>query len=384
MLKPEFCADVAIVGAGMAGASLAYELAASLRVVLLEREEQPGYHATGRSAALYSAIYGNASVRALTRASRDFLDNPPPGFAEHPLLTPRGALFFGNESQQARLRKFYAEVAPLDSRVRWLGSGEVSELVPVLKAESAEGGVFDAGAMDMDVHALHHGYLRGARARGALLMTDAGVERIVFADGVWRLMTRQGSVSTTCMVNAAGAWADDLARMASLPPIGITPLRRTALVVETDPVPDRFDWPMAIDADETLYFKPDAGRILVSPADETLTQPCDAQPDELDIAVAIDRFENVTELQVKKITGKWAGLRSFAPDRTPVIGFDARQPGFFWLAGQGGYGIQTAPGIAMLARALIAGAALPEQLLAAGVAPEALSPARFAGRSGAS
>ncbi|MEK7737558.1 MAG: FAD-dependent oxidoreductase, partial [Pseudomonadota bacterium] len=314
---------------------------------------------------------------------RGFLDNPPPGFAEQPLLTPRGALFFGNEEQQDRLDKFYREVAPLDSGVRRLDGGEVLQRVPFLKSEFSLGGVFEAGAMDMDVHALHQGYLRGARARGARLLCDAGIIAAAFEHGEWRLATRQGGVevSAACLVNAAGAWADDLARLAGLPPIGIAPLRRTALVVETDLAMERHDWPMAIDTDETLYFKPDAGRILVSPADETPTQPCDAQPDEYDIAVAIDRFESVTKLRVKKITGKWAGLRSFAPDRTPVIGFDAHNARFFWFAGQGGYGIQTAPGNAILARALIVGEALPERLLAAGVVPELLSPARFADRS---
>lgn len=364
----------------MAGASLAYALSASLRVVVLEMEAQPGYHATGRSAALYSAIYGNAAVRALTRASRDFLDTPPSGFAEQPLLTPRGVLLFGGTQQQAHLDAFYGEVAPLDASVRRLDGAEVRRRLPLLKAGFTAGGVFNPGAMDMDVHALHQGYLRGARARGARLLCNAGVTAAAFENGAWRLATRQGEIAAACLVNAAGAWADDLARLAGLPPIGITPLRRTALVVETDLAMDRFDWPMAIDADEMLYFKPDAGRILLSPADETLSQPCDAQPEEYDVAVAIDRFESVTELKVKKITGKWAGLRSFAPDRTPVIGFDARHPRFFWFAGQGGYGIQTAPGNALLARALIAGDALPESLLAAGVVAEALSPARFASR----
>ncbi|MBI3523739.1 MAG: FAD-binding oxidoreductase [Betaproteobacteria bacterium] len=370
-------ADVVIVGAGMAGAALAYELSATRRVVLIEREAQPGYHATGRSAALYSAIYGNAAVRALTRASRDFLDHPPPGFAEQLLLTPRGALLFGGAQQQAQLDDFYAEVAPLDPHIRRLDGDEVRRQLPFLKANVAAGGVFNVGAMDMDVHALHQGYLRGARANGARLLCDTGVTAIAFEHGVWRLTTRQGEITAACLVNAAGAWADELARLAGLPPIGITPLRRTALVVETDQTMEHFDWPMAIDADESLYFKPDAGRILLSPADETPSQACDAQPEEYDIAVAIDRFESVTELRVKKITGKWAGLRSFAPDRTPVIGFDARQPGFFWFAGQGGYGIQTAPGNAMLARALITGTALPETLLKAGVEIQAVSPQRF-------
>ena len=368
----------------MAGASLAYELSASLRVVLLEMEAQPGYHATGRSAALYSAIYGNANVRALTRAGRGFLDQPPPGFAGQPLMTPRGALFFGDAQQQARLDDFYGEVAPLDSSVRRLDGKEMRRRVPFLKPAFALGGVFEAGAMDMDVHALHQGYLRGARARGAQLLCGAGVTAAGYAQGAWRLTTRQGGlaveVNAACLANAAGAWADELARLAGLSPLGIAPLRRTALVVETRDPPASGDWPLTIAADETVYFKPEAGRILVSPADETPTAPCDAQPDEYDIALAIDRFESVTELQVRKITGKWAGLRSFAPDRTPVIGFDARNANFFWFAGQGGYGIQTAPGNAQLARALICGEALPEALLAAGVAAEALSPARFLGR----
>ncbi|MCX7174505.1 MAG: FAD-dependent oxidoreductase [Proteobacteria bacterium] len=369
--------DAVIIGAGMAGASLAYELASHMRVLVLERESQPGYHTTGRSAALFSEIYGNDIVRALSRASRAFLEAPGAGFAEHPLLTPRGTLFFAAAGQIEQLHALHGEVAPRSAVVRWFEADELRGRLPALRPEFAQAGLFEPDASDIDVHALHQGYLRGARQQGATLICDAELESASYVRDRWTVQSRAGQCSAALLVNAAGAWADDLAQMAGAAPLDLAPLRRTALVFEDHQAWDSRNWPLAVDIDEQLYFKPDAGRLLASPADETPSPPCDAQPDEFDVAVLLDRLERMTLLRPKRITGRWAGLRTFAPDRTPVAGFDAHAANFFWLAGQGGYGIQTAPALALLSASLILGKPVPDRLAAQGVTAQGLSARRF-------
>lgn len=369
--------DVVIVGAGMAGASLAYELAPELRVLLLETESQPGYHATGRSAALFSEVYGNDTVRSLSRASRAFFDAPGEGFAEHALLRPRGTLLFAAAACLEQLHALHAEVAPHAPLVRWFEGDELRHRLPALRPKAAQAGLFEPDACDIDVHALHQGYLRGARQRSATVLCNAEVESAQYTQAKWTLCSRAGHCTAALLVNAAGAWADRLALLADATPLGLTPLRRTALVFEDHEVWDSRHWPLAVDIEEQLYFKPDAGRILASPADETPSTPCDAQPDEFDVAVLLDRLERLTLLRPKRITGRWAGLRTFAADRTPVVGFDPQVPNFFWLAGQGGYGIQTAPALAVLSANLILGKPLPDRLTAQGVSAQSLSPQRF-------
>lgn len=370
--------DVAIVGAGMAGASLAFELAPHVSVLLLEQESQPGYHTTGRSAALFSEIYGNETVRALSRASRPFFDAPGAGFAEHALLTPRGTLFFASAEQLPQLHAVHDETAPRAPALRWLQGDEVRQRLPALCHEVAHAGLYESDACDIDVHALHQGYLRGAKRHGAKLVCQAQLESAVPSQGRWTLATRAGDGSADLLVNAAGAWADEVAQLAGVDRIGLSPLRRTALVFEDQAPWDSAAWPLAVDIDEQLYIKPDAGRLLASPADETPSPACDAQPDEYDVAVLLDRLERMTLLRPKRITGRWAGLRTFAPDRTPVAGFDARVPNFFWLAGQGGYGIQTAPALAQLSASLIRAQPLPQALAAQGVLAHSLCARRFA------
>ncbi len=369
--------DVAIVGAGMAGASLAFELAPHLRVLLLEQESQPGYHTTGRSAALFSEIYGNDAVRALSRASRAFFDAPGAGFAEHPLLTPRGTLFFASAEQLVQLHAVHDETAPRAPALRWLQGNEVLQRLPALNPEVAQAGLYEPDACDIDVHALHQGYLRGAKRHGATLLCQAQVESAVQTQGHWTLGTRAGDARADLLVNAAGAWADELAQLAGVKPLGLTPLRRTALVFEDAQTWDSAHWPLAVDIDEQLYIKPDAGRLLASPADETPSPACDAQPDEYDVAVLLDRLERMTLLRPQRITGRWAGLRTFAPDRTPVAGFDRGVPNFFWLAAQGGYGIQTAPALAQLSASLIRAQPLAQALAEHGVRAQSLSAHRF-------
>jgi D-arginine dehydrogenase len=364
--------DFAIIGAGIAGASLAYELAAHGSVLLLEAEEFPGYHTTGRSAALFSETYGNAVIRALTTGSRDFYLAPPPGFAEAPLLTPRGTLIIARADQQGSLAAQCREMPQLVP----ISAAEALARVPVLRPEAVAAAGYDAAAMDIDVHALHQGFLRGARARGASLVTNARVETIERRAGLWQLAAGTQTFAAAVLVNAAGAWADAIGRHAGAADIGLSPRRRTALLFDPPPGHDSTRWPMVLDADEDFYFKPDAGRLLASPADETPSPPCDAQPEELDIALCIDRLQQAADLPVRRVVRAWAGLRSFVADRSPVVGYDAQAEGLFWLAGQGGYGIQTAPALGRLAASLCRGAGVPADLAERGVTEAMLSPAR--------
>jgi len=374
-------ADIVVIGAGMAGAAAAAHLAAHGRVVLLERESQPGYHSTGRSAALFTATYGNLTIRTLTQASRAFYLAWADGFAEHPILSPRGAMLYAPPEQRATLDRLWAEMSPNDPTIRLLGGKEARELVPVLRPDRVEAAILEPEAMDIDVHNLHQGYLRLFRRLGGQIQTDAEVTGLSRAGGVWNIVTRAGEFTAPVVVNAAGAWADVVAGMAGLPPVGLQPKRRTAMIVAAPAGFDTQRWPMVIDAEETGYFKPDAGKLLVSPADETPVEPQDIQPEELDVAIAIDRLERATTLKIDRVERKWAGLRSFVFDHTPVNGFDPLAEGFFWLAGQGGYGIMTAEGMAKAAASLITAGTLPDDIAALGITADSLGPARFTGRS---
>lgn len=365
-------ADIAVIGGGIAGASVAAELAGEARVLLIERETRPGYHTTGRSAALYTCTYGPPGVRALSRASGPaFRDWTGPAGA--PLLRPRGVLFIAREDQRAALAALQAEMGGA------LASADIPEArarMPLLRADYAAAALWDEEASDIDVDALHQRYLRALKAAGGELLTDAEVREVTRAGGVWRVETKQGTVEAPVLVNAAGAWADALAQMAGVAPVGLTPKRRTAALVDAPDGPAGEDWPMVVDAEEQFYMKPDAGKLLISPADATPTVPCDAQPEELDVAIAVDRIERAFEISVRRIDHKWAGLRSFVADGEPVAGFAPDAEGFFWLAGQGGYGIQTAPALGQLAAARALGRELPAPLVAAGVDPAVFAPDR--------
>ncbi len=369
--------DIAIIGAGIAGAAAAYFISSRAKVIVLEQESQPGYHSTGRSAALFTETYGIASTRAMTAASRSFLQSPPAGFAEQPLLKPRGVVMIGaagdREDMDAQVRAFQVH-AP---RVRSITPEEAVSLVPVLKRDNVACALIEPDAMDIDTHALHSSYLRGARANGAEIRTNARVERMERRDAAWRLETAAGVVEAATVLNAAGAWGDEVAALAGLPPLGLVPKRRTAMTIDVPPEIAIDAWPMVVDFRETFYFKPDAGRLLLSPADETPSAPCDAQPEEFDIALAVDRFETATTLSVKRIVSRWAGLRVFAPDKALVAGFDPAAENFFWLAGQGGYGIQTSAAMARIAAGLILDRAIPPDIAAFGLTPQALSPGRL-------
>lgn len=366
-------ADVIVIGAGIAGASAAAELASSHRVVLLERENMPGYHSTGRSAALFSEIYGGPAVRALSRASRDFFFAPPPGFAEQPLVKQRGALYIANAEQVPALDAFLAN-PDVQSGVERIAPERALTACPILRPDLLCASLFEAAASDVDVNALHMGYLTQFKRQGGVLIADAELQALEQRRGQWAARTRAGEFVAPIVVNAAGAWADDVAEKAGAAMQSVQPCRRTAVLVELDDGLDPRNWPMTIDIEEKFYFKPDAGLLLISPADEAPVAACDVQPDELDVAVAIHRVQAVTTLNIRRIRRKWAGLRSFGPDREPLIGFDPDRAGFFWLAGQGGYGIQTAPAAARLSAALIRGEELPASLH--GFDPASVSPTR--------
>jgi D-arginine dehydrogenase len=373
----EHRADFLVIGGGIAGVSAAAWLARRGRTIVLERESQPGYHATGRSAALYTEHYGNAAVRALTRASGRFLKSPPTGFAEHPVLTPRGLLFLARSDQRVALAALESEMREVGAAPKALTWPEATALVPILSPDYGEFALLDPDATDIDVHGLLQGYLRAFRRAGGALVCEAEVTALDRSCGMWIAATARDRFAAPVLINAAGAWADALAALAGLPPLAIAPLRRSLATVAAPEGLPISDWPMVNDVAERFYIKPDAGRLLLSPGDETPSPACDAQTDDLDIARAVDRVERATVLKVRRILRSWAGLRSFSPDRTPVVGFDPLAEGFFWLAGQGGYGIQTSAALGPLAAALAAGERPPAEIAAEGIEVAGLSPARL-------
>ena len=372
--------DVVVIGAGIAGASAAAALADTLNVILLEREDFPGRHSTGRSAALFSAIYGGAAIRALSRASRDFLFAPPSGFAPAPLVRPRSTLHIASSSQLSALDAFCA-VPDVQGAVERKTPGEARALCTILREDYIAASALDLGSADVEVDLLHQAWLRQIKLKGGRVLVNqevSGLERRRFG---WTVRTPTQEIETAVVVNAAGAWADEIATLAGANLIGLEPKRRTALIVDAPEGRSSEAWPMVIDVEEQFYFRPEAGGLMMSPADETPSPPCDAQPDEWDIAVAIDRIEIATNLQVRSVRRSWAGLRSFVEDRNPVVGYAPDADGFFWLAGQGGYGIQTSPAMGQLAAALIERRDLPDSLARFGVDPCALSPKRLRSRT---
>ena len=338
--------DVSIVGAGIAGASLAAEVAPHASVLLLEAEDQPGYHATGRSAAFWSETYGGPLIQPLTSASEAW-------FRAHGLLSPRGALYLGREEDEPAITAFLAKFA---------GTQVVLERWPIERARSVvprlapgwASAVWEPSCTDIDVAAAHQLFLKSARQAGAVLRSAAPLSRAERTAAGWRLEAGGDVFEAGILVDAAGAWADNVAQIAGLPPVGVRPYRRTVVQLEVDP-PAPAGLPLVMDMEGSFYFKPEVNRLWLSPHDETPDDPCDAAPDELDVATAIDRFERATGWPILRLERKWAGLRSFAPDRLPVYGFDPAEPRFFWCAGQGGFGIQTAPAAARMAAALLLG-----------------------------
>ncbi|HEY0446795.1 MAG TPA: FAD-dependent oxidoreductase [Allosphingosinicella sp.] len=349
-------ADVAIVGAGIAGASLAAELAPHASVLLIEGESHPGYHSTGRSAAFWSETYGGPLIQPLTTASGSFLSNPPADFAQGSFLKPRGALHIADGEGRGAIDELCRGFSGSGVEMERLGREQLAAIVPGLGAGWDEG-VLEPSCTDIDVARLHASYLKAARAKGAALINDSRLEAAERREGRWRLETRSGPVRCDILVDAAGAWADEVAALAGFAPLGIRPYRRTIAQLRTDP-PAPAELPLVIDALGRFYFKSEAGgRLWLSPHDETPCPPCDSAAEELDVALAIDRLSRVVDWRVERVEHSWAGLRSFAPDRLPVYGFAPGRRDFFWCAGQGGFGIQTAPAAARLAAALLLGRA---------------------------
>jgi D-arginine dehydrogenase len=372
--------DAIVIGAGIAAASIGYFLSARGRVLLLERESQPGYHSTGRSAALFAEGYGTTQVRALTRASRAFLEAPPAGFAEVPLLAPRGILVVATAEELGELDAHFAELRVHSSHARHLDGAGVRALVPVLRPDVIAGGVHEPEAADIDVHALHQGYLRGLRRRGSEVACDAEVTALARRDGVWQVTTRDGRrFESPLLVNAAGAWCDVVGRLAGARPIGLVPKRRSAFVFAPPAGVDTTRWPAFVSIDESWYVKPDAAQLIGSPANADPVEPQDVQPEELDIAQGIDRIERHTTLTIRRPARTWAGLRSFVADGDLVGGFDAELPGFFWVAAQGGYGIQTSAAMGEACAALASGESIPSRIAGFGLTDAMLSPERLRG-----
>lgn len=371
-------ADFLIVGAGIAGAGLAYRLAPHGRVVILDMEEQAGYHTTGRSAAFYAETYGGPKLQPLTTASKVFLTCPPEGFADAPLITKLGAVHVFREPQRKQAEAMFREMQAALPGVALLDEEALLERAPHVSKGGFKGAIDDPDCGNLDVAALHQGYLRASKKAGVEVLLAAGLEAAVHDGRLWHVKTRTGQVKARILINCAGAWADDIARRSGVSPLGLKPLRRTIITIPK-PCDQPFDrhGPVVIDIDEAFYFKPEGEGYLVSPADETESRACDAQPELEDVAIAASRFEEATGAVVEKIDAKWAGLRTFAPDKAPVIGFDADQPAFFWNVGQGGYGIQTSPAWSELAAALVQKGDLPASLVEHGVKASLYAPARF-------
>lgn len=370
--------DVIILGAGMAGAALAAHLAAGTRVALIEREPVLGYHTTGRSAAMYIPSYGGAAIAGLTLASGDFLGDPSPGFGP-PLLSPRAVMHIADPGQTPRL-DIFAAVQSLARRggvLEILDGRAARARVPILRPRAVAAAVIETGTGDLDVARLHAGFLRRVREAGGVVLTGAGRSAIGFRRSGWRVRGPTLDLSAPILVNATGAWADETAISAGVCPLGLTPLRRTVMLARAPDEPRFADWPVVKDIDERFYFRPCGGRLLITPADETPSAPCDAVADEMDIAVGMARFEAAVDHPVRSLVGRWAGLRTFAPDRAPVVGWSKSREGFFWLAGLGGFGIQTAPAMGRLAAALLEGRPVPADLIDHGVQAHTYAPARL-------
>ena len=369
--------DYLVIGAGISGTAAAYELAAFGTVALIEAESMPGYHSTGRSAALFTPNYGGETVRLINKISQAFFLNPPPGFCDRPLLTPRGMLTVAAPGEEELLAPVL-DLSTVGYEIQKLDAARTLSLAPLLRPERVAASAYESGVMDIDVASLHQGFLRGIKRRGGVVLCGKRVTRLDRRDGAWTASAADFSVSGRIVVNAAGAWAGQVGDMAGAGPIGLVPKRRTAIIVDVAAGMDVAAMPAVDYVAGDSYIKPDAGRIMASPGDQTPIEAQDVQPDEWDVAVLVDWLQRETLVTVSHIAKRWAGLRSFVADEAPVVGYDATAPNFFWLAGQGGYGIMMAPTLGRAAANLIGLGSLPADLLTRGVCESDLSPRRFA------
>jgi len=343
-------ADVLVIGGGIAGISAAARIASDARVIVLEQEQALGYHSTGRSAAIFIRNYGNNVLRALNAASAGTLEKPD-GISDHSLLSPRGEMLIAAESDMPKFNAYLEGANGIDE----LTHKEAMELVPILRPESFQHAAFERNADDIDVDRLLQGFAKLLRAHGGETIMGAEVQEINKQGQNWKIKTQAGEFSAPIIVNAAGAWADVIAKMAGISSVGLIPMRRSAAILPAPIGHDVNQWPLVASTAETWYMKPEAGKLMVSPAEETPVEPHDAWVDDIILAEGLDRFEKDVTITVTRVERSWAGLRNFVADRTPVVGFAADADGFFWLAGQGGYGVQTSPALSDLTADLILG-----------------------------
>lgn len=367
--------DFVVVGGGIAGVAAAAHLAPHGSVTLLEMEQSLAYHTSGRSAAMLVENYGPAGARPLVKAARPFLENPPEGSVNSPLLSPRAVMWVAGPGEMPTLESTAAAAKADGARCQLLTADEVSRRVPVMRRGWLDGGLYEPSGADIDVAALHQAFVRIARSHGSRILTDSPVTAIEGSSGSWIIRCENRKLRAGAVVNAAGAWGDRIAEMAGVAPIGLQPMRRTAFMVPGSE--ESSDWPLVVDAHERFYFRPDGTQFLCSLAEETLSDPVDARPRMEDVALAIERINEATTLGIRTVNSQWTGLRTFSPDRDLVIGEDPTAPGFYWLVGQGGIGIQTAPAYGRLLACLIAGEPLPDHFTEVGVYPERTHPARL-------
>ncbi|MEM7633186.1 MAG: FAD-binding oxidoreductase [Pseudomonadota bacterium] len=368
--------DYLIIGAGISGAAAACELRDHGTIALIEAESSPGYHSTGRSAALYTRNFGGEIVRLINRASHGFFQNPPAGFCNTPLLSPRGLITVAVPGDEGTLAPIVNQSTP-DTAIDMLTAAQACDMAPLLRPEFVGAATFEAGVADIEVATLHQAYLRSVKKSGGHLVCSMRIDGISRKGGAWHISACGGTIIGKILVNAAGAWADQVAVMSDAAPVGLVAKRRTAIIV--DP-PERIDLthlPAMEFADANSYIKPEAGKLMASPGDETPVEPQDVQPEDWDIAVLADWLQRRTFIEVRRIEHSWAGLRTFAADDAPVVGFDPGVEGLFWLAGQGGYGIMMAPALGRTAASLILQGGLPDDLVSLGVIEDDLSPGRF-------
>lgn len=365
--------DFLVVGAGIAGASIAAHLAETHKVVLIEMEDRAGYHTTSRSAASYEPNYGPPPMLAFTRASDHFFRNPPQGFADAALLTPRASLFFESEGQANYSTQLLSHAAGLEE----ISINHASKLFPVLQPDYASRCFLDAHTADIDVDLLHRGYLRLFKARGGATLLSSPLASAVRQNSAWTVQCGSTECVATTIINAAGAWGDVVAKRCGAKPVELVPKRRSIGVVPLADGLDFKDWPMVTDVGETWYAKPQSGKLIVSSADATPVEPHDAYADDMAIAEGVDRLMTATTLEVERLEHSWGGLRTFAPDGNPVIGFDPQTEGFFWAVGQGGYGIQSCPALAMTAAAMAQHRPIPKDIIALGLNPDDIKPDRI-------
>jgi D-arginine dehydrogenase len=365
--------DFLVVGAGIAGASVAAHLAETHSVALIDMEERAGYHTTSRSAAAYEPNYGPPPMLAFTRASDAFFKNPPQGFTDTPMLSPRGSLFLEADGQV----KYTAKLLKNSKGLEEISVTQATKLYPVLRYDYAKRYFYDINTADLDVDILHSGFLRLFKSRGGTLLLSSPLKGVERKASQWQLLCGDTALTATTIVNAAGAWGDAVAKMCDVAPVGLIPKRRSIAVV---PMPQGLDfdtWPMVTDVGETWYSKPQSGKLLVSSADATPVDPHDAYADDMAIAEGVDRLMTATTLEVERLEHNWGGLRTFAPDGNPVVGYDLYTDGFFWLVGQGGYGIQSCPALARTAAAIARHQSISNDIIDLGLNPDEIKPERF-------